>query len=238
MAKHPRTQSARSKTNWGKAAILSLAMFLSPDPAFSEEINISRPSKYETCFKSDLFRNFEKSLLKKLEENREVLTLNYDKKNGETQYMDMTNMKKKEISKTQRSVLGRARVNAQMDALGKTPIGQSVEKLVDKVSSYTRIKYKKMENEEAKLYLPGNIDKGKKGQYGASLSASLYPTSLSDNDLSIKLKGYRGKLNSELFFRPDTNKMKMNIKYKNFSAWVASENGKNEKIGFIFEKKF
>ncbi|MCK4650227.1 hypothetical protein KAT36_03255 [Candidatus Pacearchaeota archaeon] len=234
MSKLLRAWFTRSKNNRYKAIILSLMLFLSPNICVAEQINILKPFKYETRFKSKLFYNLEDSLVKKLKQNKEILMYNQSEEGGKIKYMDVANMEERELPKMQRDILERAFVNAQIDALSKTPIGKKAERLVDKISSYTRIKYKKSKDQISKLYFLGETDDSSKGEYGISLSASLYPDSNSLRaDCSVGIKWYYKGLESELFFRPDTSETKMNIKYENFAIWAGREGA-----GFLFKKEF
>ncbi len=229
---------AKLLQNQFKTMTLSLLIFLFSDICFAEQINIPKPFRHETSFKSKLFYNFEKSLFKKLEENKEILTQNYDNEGGKIKYIDVREGEEREISEMQRDALERAFVNAPIKALEKTPIGKKVERLVDKISLYTRVKYKKS-GDHSKFYFPGEIEDGDKGKYGVSLSASLYPDSNSlREDFSVGLKAHYGRLESELFFRPDTNETKINFQYKNFAIWAKNETGEKGELGFLFKKEF
>ena len=222
-----------------KAIILSLLIFLSSNICFAEQINIPKPFRYETRFKSKLFDDFGESLLEKLGKNKEILTLNYDKEGGKIRYIDVIKGEEREISEMQKDILERAFVNAQINALGKSPIGEKVERWIDKISLYSRIKYKKLKDQKSKFYLPGEADESEKGKYGVSLNASLYsgPNSIR-NDFSVGLKAHYGGLASELLFRPDTNETQINFQYKNFVIWAGNETEEEVKMGFLFKKEF
>lgn len=222
-----------------KVAILSLMIFLFPNVCFAGQINIQRPFGQRDISNSQLFNDFKKSFFERLEKNKYTLVQGSGEEKGEMKYMEITKGKERKISNIQKDALGRMIVNSKIYTLSKTPMGIKVEKWADKISSYTKIEYKKSRKDHAKFYFPGEVDNSDKGEYKISLSASLYPdlNSLRD-DFSAEIKGYYGGLASILSFSPDANKMKMSFQYNNFAVWAGYEVDKKGSFGFLFEKRF